>query len=280
MRHIFIPASLCLLALSACGTSDENAVQDAMEEVNVIEEAGLSDVMLTVADPEEAVAYFSRSMRENPGRVDLERNYAKSLIRAGRSTEAASAWEKVAANPQATADDRVELAGAYIRTNEWAKARAALDAVPPTHETFNRYRYEAMVADAQEQWDKADSFYEIAAGLTTTPAGVLNNWGFSKLNRGDYQAAERLFSEALRHEPQMFTAKNNLVMARGAQRNYDLPAVPMSQQERAQLLYTLALAAIKQNDVTMGRSLLEDAVDTSPTYFEEASRALDALGSS
>ena len=280
MRQFFIPASLCLLALSACGTSDEDAVQEAMEEVNVIDEAGLSDVMLTVADPDEAVAYFTRALRENPGRVDLERNFAKALTRAGRSTEAASAWEKVAANPQSTADDRVELAGAYIRINEWGKARGALDAVPPTHETFNRYRYEAMVADAQEQWDKADSFYEIAADLTTTPAGVLNNWGFSKMTRGDYRAAERLFTDALRHEPQMFTAKNNLVMARGAQRNYDLPVIPMSQQERAQLLYTLALAAIKQNDITIGRGLLEDAVETSPTHFEEASRALDALGPS
>jgi hypothetical protein len=42
-----------------------------------------------------------------------------------------------------------------------------------------------MVADSDKNWKKADSFYEIAAGLTTTPAGVLNNWGFSKLTRGE-----------------------------------------------------------------------------------------------
>lgn len=134
-----------------------------------------------------------------------------------------------------------------------------------------------MAADAAADWPRADSFYEIAVGLTTTPAGVLNNWGYSKLTRGDYQAAERLFTDALRHEPSLFTAKNNLVLARGAQRNYDLPVVPMTQTERAQLLYTLALTAIKQNDLVIGRSLLEDAVDTSPTHFEEAARALEAM---
>jgi Flp pilus assembly protein TadD len=278
MRHIFIPAGLGLLALTACAPSGEDVVEDAMREVNVIDESGLSDVMMTVADPDEAVAYFTRSTRENPGRIDLQRGLAKSLIRAGRTTEAVAAWQTVSSHPEATPDDRVELAGAYIRTNDWDHARGALDAVPPTHETFDRYRYEAMVADAREDWGRADSFYEIAVGLTTTPAGVLNNWGYSKLTRGDYVAAERLFTDALRHEPGMFTAKNNLIMARGAQRNYDLPVIPMSQQERAQLLYTLALAAIKQNDITMGRSLLEDAVETSPTHFEEASRALDALG--
>ena len=52
----------------------------------------------------------------------------------------------------------------------------------------------------------------------------------------------------------------------------------MTQQERAQLLYTLALTAIKQNDVTIGRGLLEEAVETQPHHFEEASRALEALG--
>lgn len=278
MRQLMIVAGLGLLGLSACASTGEQAVQEAMSELNVIDESGLNDVMMTAADPAEAVAYFTRASSENPDRIDLRRGLASSLIRAGRNTEAVSAWENVAAHPDAGNEDRVDLAGSYIRTNQWDRARATLDSIPPTYETFERYRLEAMAADAAQDWARADSYYETAAGLTTTPAGVLNNWGYSKLTRGDYTAAERLFTDALRHEPEMFTAKNNLILARGAQRNYDLPVIPMTQAERAQLLYTLALAAIKQNDLTMGRGLLEDAVETSPTHFEEASRALDALG--
>ena len=134
-----------------------------------------------------------------------------------------------------------------------------------------------MVADSKKNWKKADSFYEIAAGLTTTPAGVYNNWGYSKLTRGDYPGAERLFADALRYEPTLFTAKNNMTLARGAQRRYDLPVVSMTQTERAQLLYTLSLTAIKQGDVTIGKGLLQEAVDTHPQHFDEAVRALRAL---
>ena len=134
-----------------------------------------------------------------------------------------------------------------------------------------------MVADSRQQWDKADSFYETAVGLTTRPATVYNNWGFSKLTRGDYAAAERMFGDALRFNSNMFTAKNNLVLARGAQRNYSMPVIPMTQIERAQLMHTMALAAIKQNDITIGKSLLNDAINTHPQYFEEAARALEAL---
>jgi Flp pilus assembly protein TadD len=178
---------------------------------------------------------------------------------------------------EATPEDHVDLAEAYIRTSDWARAEATLNEIPPTHETFDRYRLEAMVADSKQNWPKADSFYEIAAGLTTKPAGVLNNWGYSKLTRGEHAGAEKLFIEALTYDPQLFTAKNNLVLARGAQGRYDLPVVDMTQTERAQLLYTIALAAIKKGDVSVGKSLLAEAIETHPQHFEAASRSLAAL---
>ena len=57
-----------------------------------------------------------------------------------------------------------------------------------------------------------------------------------------------------------------------------MPVVNMTQQERAQLLYTAGLAAVKQGDVSVGKDLLRSAVDTAPSYFEAAERSLTALG--
>lgn len=280
MTRIIAPITfgiLGALALSACAPSGQREVDRALADLNVVDDTNLNDVMLTVSDPAEAVNYFAGANANDPGRIDLMRGLAISLVRAGRTTEAISAWANVVAHPQATNQDRTALADAQIRANQWEPAAATLAAIPPTHETFERYRLEAMVADSRKEWTKADSFYQTAAGLTTQPAGVYNNWGFSKLTRGEFAAAERLFTDALRFNPNLFTAKNNLVLARGAQRNYTLPVVPMTQVERAQLLHTLALTAIRQNDVTMGKSLLQDAIDTHPQFFEEAVRALQAL---
>ncbi len=181
------------------------------------------------------------------------------------------------ADPAATLDDRVELADALIRTNQWDKAEAVLNEIPPTYETFKRYRLEAMVADGKQAWDKADAFYEVAVGLTTTPATTYNNWGYSKLTRGDYRGAEQMFHQAITYDKGLFTAKNNLVMARAAQRNYQLPVLQLSQSERAELIYTMALAAIKQGDVSIGKGLLQDAIDSHPQHFEAAVRSLRAL---
>jgi len=280
MRHpiLFVACIAGVSAVAGCSERTANAtVERAFEDVNVVDATNLSDVMLTVADPNEAVTYFARSAKQDPTRIDHQRGLASSLIRAKRVTEGVPEWEKVTKMPEARADDSVELADALIRSGDWARAEKVLDQVPPTHETFKRYRLEALVADSKQEWKKADSFYQTAVGLTSTPASVMNNWGYSKLTRGKYQDAERLFSDAIRHDSDLFTAKNNLILARAAQKDYTLPVINMTQVERAQLLHTMALSAIKQGDVQTGTGLLREAIDTHPQHFEAAVRSLRAL---
>ncbi len=282
MRHIPL-ALICLggaLVLSACENQREAEVKRAVQTVNAIDDNNLSDIMLTVADPNEAVSYFRRTSAEHPDRIELQRGLAKSLVRAKKNREASAAWAKVVAHPEATSEDRVAYAEALIRDGKWPEAEKTLAGVPPTYESFTRFKLEAMIADSHQQWKKADRYYDTAAGLTTRPAGILNNWGYSKLNRGDYAQAERLFGEALQYDPKLFTAKNNLVLARAAQRNYKLPIIDMTQTERAQLLHSMGLAAVKQGDVNIGKALLQDAADIHPQYFEEAVYSLNALGAS
>jgi len=279
-RIIFI--GLCLtgvVILAGCEKSPDAEVERALENVNVIDESNLNDIMLTVADPNEAVDYFKRATNDNPDRMDLQRGLALSLIRAKQPREAVTTWAKIVASPNGGNEDRVNYADSLIRTGEWKKAEAELNKIPPTHETFKRYRLEAMIADSNREWKKADSFYETAVGLTTKPANVLNNWGYSKLTRGEFAGAERLFIDAIGYDKKLFTAKNNLILSRGAQRNYKMPLIPMTQVEKAQLLHTLALSAVKQGDVATGRSLLNEAIETHPQYFEEAVRSLNTLDS-
>ena len=280
MRPIsrFLFLSVATVALTACEKEiDKEAIDRSFTSVNVIDESNLNDVMLRVADPDDAVSYFKRALTQSPGRADLQRGLAESLTRARRNTEAAAAWNTLIASGAATNTDRVAYADSLIRAGNWSKAQEILATVPPTYESFNRYRLEAMIADVNRDWARADSFYETALGLTVAPAGVMNNWGYSKLTRGDYSGAERLFADAIRQDTTLFTAKNNIVLARGAQRNYTLPVVPMTQVERAKLLHTMGLAAVKQGDVEIGTELMRDAIETHPQYFDEAVRSLRAL---
>lgn len=279
MRHPMIYALLAgsALSLAGCEDSKKSSVDRAIDSVTAIDQQNMADLMLAAGDPDEAVAYFAAQSEADPENIRNLRGLARSLVRAGRTAEAVPVWQKAIAHPEATNDDRVMLADTYIRSNDWERAEQTLNAIPPTHETFDRYRLEAMIADANQQWSRADHFYETAAGLTTRPSGVFNNWGFSKLTRGEPRDAERLFTQALQHDPDLFTAKNNLALARAGQGNYNLPVVRMTQQERAMLLYTMAIAAIRKGDETIGRTLLQEAIDTHPQHYDEAVRAMRAL---
>lgn len=279
MRHALIVVACAASALSACQQPGGGDVSRSMDSVNVIDESNLNDIMLTVADPEEAVTYFQRASSQEPDRIDFKRGLATSLVRAGQAARSVPVWREIVGSPEGTNEDRVDYASALVRTGDWASAETELNQIPPTHETYERYRLEAMVADSNRDWDKADSFYETASELTLRPAGVLNNWGYSKLTRGDFREAEQLFVQAIEYDSSLFTAKNNLVLARGAQRNYRIPSVPASQTERAQLTYTMALSAIKQGDLSTGRTLLQEAIDTHPQHFDAAVRALRTLES-
>jgi Flp pilus assembly protein TadD len=266
------------VVLSACEQGVGTAEMDRkFQGVNVIDESNLNDVMLNTADPNDGVAYFQRTLADNPERIDVMRGLAASLIRAKRTQEGVVAWARVVDHADHGPEDKVKLADALIRNNDWDRAEKILDSVPPTHETFTRYKLEAMIADSNKEWTKSDSYYETAVGLTTTPASALNNWGFSKLTRGEFAEAERLFTDAIRHDKSLFTAKNNLVLARGAQGNYNLPVVPMTQVERAELLHSMGLAAVKRGDVNIARGLLREAVETHPQHFDAAARSLKAL---
>jgi Flp pilus assembly protein TadD len=266
-----------LLALGACADKGDASKAKDLDPTSVVDATDLNDIMLTVADPNEAVEYFRGSVLKDPKRVEFRRGLGKSLVRAKRPTEAVPVFEKLLEMKGSTDQDRIDLAEAMIRTNDWKNAEKQLNKVPPTVETYQRYRLEAMIADSQKKWKKADSFYEIAAGLTTKPSNVMNNWGYSKMTRGDYKGAEKLFIEAITYDRKLFTAKNNLVLARAAQKNYSLPVIPMTEEEKAQLMYTAGLSAVKQGDTDVGRGLLQDAIDTHPRHFEEATRSLEAL---
>ena len=249
----------------------------ALGELNVLDENDLTELMLEVADPNEAANYFRKVLSENPERVDYKRGLGSSLLRARRPEEAVAVYKGMDEKGEAEPLDRLKYAEALIQVNEWQAAKSQLDKIPPTLENFDRYRLEALIADYQKQWERADSFYDTARSLTTRPAVIYNNWGISKLTRGDTKGAEDKFRQAVAQDPNFFSAKNNMAIARAKRGNYQLPVVPMTEVERAQLLHNVALQAIRNGDTDIARGLLEEAVDIHPQHFSEAADKLAAL---
>lgn len=279
ISHLPKVALLATFVVAGCAgdpEAEKEAIQ-SLDSLNVIDESNLNAIMLDFADPDQAVAYFQRSLRDDPDRAEFQQGLANTLVKAKRPEEAVVAFEDLIAKGNARPQDRLKYAEALIQTGKWDKAGSELNKIPPTLETYDRYRLEAMVADNKKEWKRADSYYDQARGLTTRPALIFNNWGISKLARGDRPGAEEMFTKAISYDASMYNAKNNLAISRATRGVYDLPIVPLSTVEQAQLLHNIALQAIRNGDVDIGRGLLEKAIERHPRHFAEAVRKLEAL---
>jgi len=148
---------------------------------------------------------------------------------------------------------------------------------PDGLQTPRRYSIDAMLADQNNDWAAADEAYARAEKLSARPAAVLNNWGVSQMSRGDLSAAAATFVRAVSFDARLFSAKNNLAIVRGLQGQYNLPLVPLSDEERAVLLNNLGIIAMRRGDEKIARGLFAAAVDAHPQYYAGAADKLAAL---
>lgn len=269
------------LALAACAEpfDSETDLSETDAVGSVIDAANLNDLMLTVSDPDDAVVYFQKALSEKPERADLKRGYALSLARARRHAEAVDVFEEIGADGAADDQVRLEHAHSLARLQRWEEAENQMALVSSGLEAPRRYLIDAMLADHRSNWDQADASYEKARRLSVNPANILNNWGVSKMSRGDYPAAAKTFEDALAYNPRLFNAKNNLAVSRALQGEYRLPLVTVSEIERATLLHNIGVIALRRGDREQAKGLLTMAVEAHPRYYSAAAEKLAALES-
>lgn len=272
-------ALIAALALGGCATEpfDAETTIDDSASVNVIDATNLNDLMLTISDPEDAVAYFRRSLNEDPDRLDLKRGYALSLARARRHADAVRIFEELDRDGAADAEVRLEHAHSLARLQRWEEAENQMALISGDVDSPRRHLIDAMLADQRNNWDQADLSYEAARRLSANPAAILNNWGVSRMSRGDYKAAQTTFEEAIAYNPRLFSIKNNLAVSRALQGEYRLPLITMTEEERARLLHNVGVIALRRGDADRAKGLFTMAVAAHPRFYPQAAEKLAAL---
>ncbi|MEM9761144.1 MAG: tetratricopeptide repeat protein [Pseudomonadota bacterium] len=275
MTRFAIAPLLAALLLAGCSES-LNEKPDPFAG-DIIDEAQLTQLMLTAGDPDSAVRYFEQGLAREPERADFRRYLARSYARARRYPEAARTYQELLALQQETPTDRLEYAFVAVRLDRWEDAEALATGIPQTIDTPRRHMLDAMLADRTQDWELADAAYARAEERSSNPADVLNNWGVSLMSRKEYDRAEAVFERAISYNSRLFSAKNNLALSRGLRRDYRLPIVPMTAEEKAVISYNLGVIALRQGDRRVARGLFAKAVDEHPRHYEAAAAQLEAL---
>lgn len=275
MRAAILAAVAAALLGAGC-TESVNEKTDPLAG-DIIDEAQLSELMLTAGDPKSAVAYFERAVAREPERADFRRNLAVSYARDQRFPEAARVYQELMALGQDRPSDRLEYAYVAVRLDRWDDANALAASLPADLDTPRRHVMDAMVADHRNDWEAADRAYARAERLSPNPAEVLNNWGVSLMSRGELAKASATFERAVSYDSRLFSAKNNLAISRGLNGNYNLPVVPMTDEERAIIYHNLGVIALRKGENRVARGLFAAAVDAHPRHYQAAADRLAAL---
>ncbi len=277
--RIAVASCMAFLAFAGLSGCDRVSLADRPDPLGstIIDAAQIQDLLLTAGDPEESVAYFEAALAEEPERVDFRRGLALSLTRARRFPEAARVYQEMVALGQAEAQDRMEYGFLSARLENWDEADRLAASLPGGLNTSRRHTLDAMLADRRQDWAAADAAYARAEDTSSNPAGVLNNWGVSRMSRGDLPSAEQTFLQALSFNSRLFSAKNNLAIVRGLQGNYRLPVVPMTEREKAIILNNLGLIALRKGEGRIAKGLFAAAVDAHPQHYAAAADRLAAL---
>ena len=262
--------------LANCAPTNVQNKPDPLAD-NLIEEANLTDLLLAAGDPSDAILYFEKALEREPGSYEARRGLAKSYAKAKRYPEAARVYEEMVALGQAQPADRLDYAYVAMRLERWEEAQAAAAALPEAMNTPRRHLLDALLADHRQDWATADAAYQRAETLSPNPADVLNNWGVSLMSRGDLDAAGATFERAISYDSRMFEAKNNLALSRGLRGDYQMPVMPLTDVERAQILNNLGVIALRRDEPGIARGLFAEAVATHPQHYQAAADRLSAL---
>lgn len=263
------------VALAGCETVSEKA--DPLEPDAVSAAGARLDLLNAPDSGAVALRAFEAAAAREPDNPALRRDLARAYLRSGRLRRAAESFAALDAAGASEPADRLEAALISVRLDDWEAARETAARGPLPDGDARSALLRALLADRAGDWAEADAAYAEAVALAPRPAAMLNNWGVSRMARGALEAAAASFAEALRADPDLFAAKNNLVLANALRGDYALPAIAMTERERAVLLNNAGVIAQRRGARETARRLFSEAVDAHPAFFGDAMRNLSGL---
>lgn len=167
-----------------------------------------------------------------------------------------------------------------IRVGQTQLAKGLADhATSLPRASWRAWNARGVVADLNGDFATADSSYQRALALDPHQAEVLNNLGWSRLIRGDWEGALAPLEEAAALMPGSPRTANNLELARAGVAN-DLPRRRPGETDDswAARLNDAGVAAEIRGDPARAIAAFSRAIEARGTWYERAANNLQAAG--
>ncbi|HWA60445.1 MAG TPA: tetratricopeptide repeat protein [Caulobacteraceae bacterium] len=149
------------------------------------------------------------------------------------------------------------------------------DAVTADPSSWRAWNALGSEYDQRGDFTRAETAYEHALVDSDNAAMVLNNRGYSRLLRQDYDRAVDDFVDALKKKPDMAPARTNLRLALAMKGEYDRALQGGSPADQAALLNNAGFAAMTRGDYSRAEQLFEEAIKAKGEYYAKAAANLE-----
>ena len=224
---------------------------------------------------ERAVFIYMQSLAvdDNP---DVWMKVGKIQEHEGQSLYAWQAYERVISLEPEHAAAHERLGMLYLESRQKDNALIHLEkAVKLDEARWVSNNALGVLADTSREYEKAVGYYEAALEHNPQSAMLMTNMGYSFYLAGQLEEAERLFVMAIGIDREYSPAAANLGLVRARQGKYDSAVNVLDNvMLRQKALNDVGYIAFKNGDVAEAQRLLDEAVRTSPTYYETAHQNL------
>lgn len=257
-----IAALLAALAVQVAAT-------DLSEVANAIETNRLEQARQMLAH---AAAAGQSGLEVDRLRADL------AFARKNWSDAQARYMDLLKADPKdGRSAERAAIASFMLGDIKTAKSLAK-QAVGFEDASWKAWNVKGVVADMEGDWAGADEAFARAGSLAPAEAEVLNNFGWSLLQRGEWARAVTLLEQAVALDPKSPRIRNNLELARAAVAE-DLPQrrPGESDSDFAARLNDAGVVAAQRGDRDRAIAAFSRALAVSDTWYARAANNLERL---
>lgn len=155
-----------------------------------------------------------------------------------------------------------------------ASLHAAVARDPSLSRAWNALGY---YHDSRREWRQAAESYARALAVDPNSAMILNNRGFSMLMQGRIKEALADLGQALRYDPTLRPARENLRLALAWDGQYMLALAGAEGGDKARVLNNVGYVAMLRGDHDDAEAFLLQAIEVDPAFNAVAARNLDYL---
>lgn len=221
---------------------------------------------------------LDRVLIGEPENVEAQLLAAELYLAAGAPERAAAIFKSLVESPEIAArayqGRGISLMLLGERENGFENLQQAVERDSTLWRAWNALGY---YYDIEQDWAAAAESYGTALEGNPKSALIYNNRGFSMLMQRRLEEATDDFNRALRMDPDLDVARENLRLALAWEGKYILAMSGAEERDMPRILNNVGFIALMRGDYTNAEAYLLRAMESDPSYNQAAARNLAYL---